>query len=160
MKKLLLLALLAGCTAKEPTRTLEQQAIIKYVQHNEADSSRYVPLKFSKPQPFTQLDSVNNEQTAFRAEYERLDERRKDAQKILDQGVALRVPSSEMKRRQQEYQEASDATIALMERNTALLKRTTEAAIGQQVIHSWRVGERVDSAHFVLYKTGKVQRLK
>ena len=59
MKKLLLLALLAGCSTKQPERTPDQQAIIKYQQGSEADSARYVPLRFARPVAFRQLDSVD-----------------------------------------------------------------------------------------------------
>ena len=119
-----------------------------------------MPLRFGKPQPFTQLDSVDNLQDAYHAEYDRLDERRKDAEKILSQGATLRLSGSEIKRRQQEYKKASDAVVAHIERNTALLERTSRKQIGQEITHSWRMGERIDSEHFVVFNTGTVKRLK
>jgi len=160
MKKLLLLSLLAGCTAKGPTYTPLQEAVIKYAQHTEPDSARYVPLRFGRPQEFTRADSVRPAIEQYSELSETAAKLMMSTAKSVDLQTQLRVPAAELA----ESNRRNDSAVAdfnrLSKARLALLDMgMKKVVVGQKITHSWRVGERIDSAHFVVFNSGAVTRL-
>jgi hypothetical protein len=158
MKKLLLLALLASCTSK-PTYTATQEKIIKLAQHLEPDSARYVPLRFSNPTPFTRGDSVQPAIEQYKHFAEGARESMMLTAKSADLGMSLHLPASELARRDNESEKAKAEYTKLMQTQIRLVSLGTDKVVGQEIRHSWRVGDRVDSAHFVVFNSGVVKRL-
>jgi len=160
MKKLLLLALLAGCTAKGPDYTPDQQKIIKLAQHLEPDSARYVPLRFSRPTPFTRADSVRPTIDQYTEMSDGMASLAMASAKLVDLQTQNRVPAVELTRSKRKNDSISNAYQAIMASRLALLRMGMKSiVVGQEIVHSWRVGERVDSAHFVVFKNGIVKRI-
>jgi hypothetical protein len=153
MKKLIpVLGLLVACTSK-PSYTPTQEKIIKLAQHLEPDSARYVPLRFSKAKPYTRADSVQ----PTIDQYTQLT----DSQARLMLGIANTVDfitrvgkqATAIKKLNHESYSLRLAFNQLSGVRLRLLNLATHTVVGQNISHSWRVGERIDSAHFVVFIT-------
>ncbi|GAA4042697.1 hypothetical protein GCM10022409_30810 [Hymenobacter glaciei] len=90
--------------------------------------------------------------------YDQLEEVRMVVGKEVDRAHQARVEGAELAHLVQ----ANDTAVAhckLMKNYyLAIVKQATPTIIGQTLVHSWRIGERVDSARFVVFTNGVVQQ--
>jgi hypothetical protein len=150
--------LLAGCTSK-PAYTPTQEKIIKLAQHLEPDSARYVPLRFGKPVSFTKGDSLR----PTLEQYEGIVEDKLQTMRLAETALELAIYSgrkADIATSKERYNKISKEWSDWADARTSLVTQSTDKVVGQDIAHSWRVGERVDSAHFVVFNNGDVKRLK
>jgi hypothetical protein len=160
MKKVLFLALLVSCTAKGPTYTPIQESVINYAQHIEPDSAHYVPLRFGKPQDFTRADSLRPTVKQYTELSDALATLMMGTAKIVDLQTRGRAPAAVLARSKRRNDSISTAFKSMTDARLALVKAgIKKVVVGKEITHSWRVGERVDSAHFIVFNNGAVTRL-
>ena len=154
-----LTVLAIGCT-RPPALSPLHASVSHFAQHHYLgpDSARYVSLRFGPPQPFWRSDSLQPELEQCAHLYDQLEEVRMVVGKALDRAHHARVRGEELAHLVQ----ANDTAVAhcklIKKHCVALVKQATPTVIGQTLVHSWRVGQRVDSARFVVFTNGVVRQ--
>lgn len=152
------LLLLTGCS-RHPPYTPLQQVVRRYIQTQEPDSAQYAPLWFSEPTAFTRADSLRPTVTQYTTRAERIVERLRTCDSLIAWQTYHRAPAAELAKATQQDDSLLWTYKSLMDTRLLLLRMSTKQVLGQQLTHSWRIGERVDSARFAIFYKGTVQRL-
>jgi hypothetical protein len=119
-----------------------------------------VPLRFGKPQPFTRADSVRPTIEQYTELSDGMANWAMSNANLFRLQTKHHVPAAELARTKRNSDSVSDAYQTLLASRFKLLQMSTNAVVvGQEVVHSWRVGERVDSAYFVVFNNGTAERL-
>jgi hypothetical protein len=159
MKKLLpLIALgLAGCGAgtseqsvaadKDPTRS----AVTAFLQKTLDDPASYAPASWGQPKALHQ--SELNEQEA---------ERLNDRANVMSQLLKAEARNTSATG-QQEFHKTELAAKRIQARQDSLLHAADTTTVGTAITHTYRAKNKMgalqlDSAHFVVYKSGRVEK--
>lgn len=161
MKKLLLLALLAGCTsapAEDPTH----KAIAALLQKNMNDPASYQPARWSKPEPWTVGDSISADLYILKS--------RLHQNKELTKTDSIHLASISRLTNDQDLLKPTTARLAEWRRERDSLRQAIHAVpaardtarLGYYLTHSFRAKNKLgalvlDSVEFYVDKAGRVK---
>lgn len=164
MNKLLLLMLLASCTAT-PTENSTQKAVSDYLRKTLDDPSSYQAVRWSKEESYRQKDALNAQAqqllqaAAGHAQLALNNERQVSRLSGMHQSLALAL-SAKAKALSDKYSRESDS----LSRAAAVLQQSADTTrIGVGVMHVFRAKNKMgglvlDSARFIVLKSGAVMR--
>lgn len=155
-----MLALLA-CSPAAPPLTAEQQAVVAYVKAHAHDPQSYQPVRWGKAEAYTRQDSAEQAQHALFKEVQRVGRKADSAMMLYRKTLKLGGGAEGAAK-----QYADRMNAARQEKMTIMIQLasiTDTAHIGTRLFHAYwlqeKAGAVLDSARFVVYRSGQVVRL-